>query len=73
MAVITISRQFGAGGKTLGELISKNLGYTFIDDAIINKVAKKAKVSDEWVQSIEKEAGGKSKNKPQTAKDMQGV
>jgi len=62
MAVITISRQFGAGGKTLGTLISKNLGYTLIDDVIINKVAEKVKVSDDWVQSIEKEAGGKLLN-----------
>jgi cytidylate kinase len=59
MAVITISRQFGAGGKTLGSLISQKLEYTLIDDAIINKVAEKAKVSKDWVQSIEKEAGGK--------------
>ena len=58
MAVITISRQFGAGGKTLGTLLAKKLGYTLIDEAIINKVAEKAKVSGDWVQSIEKEAGG---------------
>ena len=62
MAVITISRQFGAGGKTLGSLIAQKLGYTFIDDAIINKVAEKVKVSDDWVHSIETEAGGKLMN-----------
>ena len=59
MSVITISRQFGAGGKTLGEMISKQLDYTFVDDEIIQLVAKKAKVSTNWVESIEKEAGGK--------------
>ena len=59
MSVITISRQFGAGGKTLGEMISKQLGYTFVDNEIIQLVAKKAKVSTNWVESIEKEAGGK--------------
>lgn len=58
MAVITISRQFGAGGKTLGEKLAKCLGYTFVDDQIIEKVAERAKVSTNWVQSIEKEAGG---------------
>ena len=58
MSVITISRQFGAGGKTLGEMISKALGYTFVDDEIIYQVAKKGKVSTDWVKSIEKEAGG---------------
>jgi cytidylate kinase len=59
MSVITISRQFGAGGKTLGEMIAKQLGYTFVDDEIIQLVARKAKVSTNWVESIEKEAGGK--------------
>ena len=43
MSVITISRQFGAGGKTLGEMISEKLGYTFVDNEIIQMVAKKAK------------------------------
>ena len=59
MAVITISRQFGAGGKTLGEMIAKKLNYSFVDNEIIQMVAKKAKVSTHWVESIEKEAGGK--------------
>lgn len=59
MSVITISRQFGAGGKTLGEIVAKMMGYTLVDEEIIQMVAKKAKVSTNWVQSIEKEAGGK--------------
>lgn len=59
MAVITISRQFGAGGKTLGQMIAKKLNYNFINDDIIQMIAEKAKVSTDWVESIEKEAGGK--------------
>jgi len=57
MAVITISRQFGAGAKTLGALISKKLDYTFYDTEIIQLVAKKAKVSPDWVEAMEDEAG----------------
>jgi len=59
MSVITISRQFGAGGKTLGEMLAKRLNYIFVDYEIIQLVAKHAKVSTNWVESIEKEAGGK--------------
>ncbi len=59
MAVITISRQFGAGGLTLGKMISERLNYTLYDNEIIQLIAQKAKVSPEWVTSIEKEAGGK--------------
>ncbi len=57
MAVITISRQFGAGGRTLGKMIAKELGYSFVDNELIQMVATKAKVSRTWVESIEKEAG----------------
>lgn len=42
MAVITISRQFGAGGRTLGEVIAKELDYQFLDDLIIQELAEKA-------------------------------
>ncbi len=59
MAVITISRQFGAGGITLGKRIAKRLGYSFFDNEIIQMVAQQAKVSTRWVESMEKEAGGK--------------
>ena len=59
MYVITLSRQFGAGGKTLGEMVSEKLNYTFVDNDIIQMVAKQAKVSTNFVESIEQEAGGK--------------
>ena len=59
MSVIVISRQFGAGGKTLGEMVSEKLNYTFVDNDIIQMVAKQAKVSTNFVESIEDEAGGK--------------
>ena len=59
MAVVTISRQFGAGGKTLGRLVAEKLDYSFIDEEIIQMVAKRARVSTNWVESIEREAGGR--------------
>ena len=59
MAVITVSRQFGAGGITLGKMIADRLGYTFADNDIIQRVAKEANVSTHWIESFEKEAGSK--------------
>ena len=45
MAVITVSRQFGAGGITVGEIVAQKLGYRFYDNEIIQMLAKEAKVS----------------------------
>ena len=59
MAVITISRQFGAGGITLGKMVAESLQYTFADSDIIQRVAQEANVSTNWVESFEKEAGSK--------------
>jgi len=59
MAVITISRQFGAGGITLGKMIAEKFGYTFADTEIIKMVAEMANVSTSFVETVEKEAGGK--------------
>ena len=59
MAVITISRQYGAGGKTLGKMIADELDYGFADSEIVAKVAEMANVSTHWVETVEKEAGGK--------------
>ena len=59
MAVITISRQYGAGGKTLGKIIADELDYGFADSEIVAKVAEMANVSTHWVETVENEAGGK--------------
>lgn len=58
MAVITISRQFGAGGRTLGKMIAEKMGYRFLDELIIKEIAKMARVSKDTVISLERSAGG---------------
>ena len=57
MSVITISRQFGAGGRTLGEMMAKKMGYQFHDDLIIQELAEKARVSIDSIKSMERTAG----------------
>ncbi len=59
MAVVTISRQFGSGGRTLGKMIAEELGYTFADNEIIQRLSKEANVSANWIRSFEKEAGSR--------------
>lgn len=57
MSVITIARQFGAGGKTLGTIVAQQLGYTLLDEQIVEMVALEADVSPEWVDSVAQETG----------------
>ena len=54
MAVITISRQFGAGGRSLGEMLAKKIGYRYVHEDIIKEIALKAEVSSEQVIAFEK-------------------
>ena len=53
MAVITISRHFGAGGITLGERLAKELGYRFVNDQLIKEVAENVGVSAEQIECFE--------------------
>ena len=57
MAVITISRQFGAGANTLARQLAKTLDYRWVDREIIKEVAERAGVSQSGVQAAEKSAG----------------
>ena len=54
MAVLSISRQFGAGGRTLAEKVSLRLGYDFVDDELVLHVAKAAGVPDERIRGMER-------------------
>jgi len=57
MTTITISRQFGAGGRTLGEKLAKKLGYYYADDVMVKEVAERMNVSPKEVEGFEKEGG----------------
>jgi len=56
MAAITISRQFGAGGRTLGERLCDQFGFHLVDELVIDELARKAKVKGDWLTAMEKEA-----------------
>lgn len=45
MSVLCISRQFGAGGKTLGEGAAAQLGYQFFHEGMLDELANKLNAS----------------------------
>lgn len=47
--IITISREFGSGGRFIGEALAKELGFTFYDKQIIEHVAEKTGLSEKYI------------------------
>ena len=47
--IITISREFGSGGRFIGEEVAKKLGIAYYDKNIINEIAEKSGLSSEYV------------------------
>ncbi|MBW2408051.1 MAG: cytidylate kinase-like family protein [Deltaproteobacteria bacterium] len=61
MAVITVSRQFGAKGKKIGRRIADTLGYYYADEDIIERAVVEIYVSPEGRKIFEAEPGDKLK------------
>ena len=51
--VITISRQFLAGGSEVAAIVADSLGWTVVDDALIEAVADRSGFTAEDVESLE--------------------
>lgn len=48
--IITISREFGSGGRFIGEDVAKKLGIAYYDKDVIGQVAEKSGLSPEYIQ-----------------------
>lgn len=51
--IITISRQYGAGGRVIGEKLSKQLGIKLVDDEIIDITAEVLGYDEEYIRQTE--------------------
>ncbi|WP_300365843.1 AAA family ATPase [Brachyspira sp.] len=58
--VITISREFGSGGRYIGEMVAKNLNIPFYDKAIIEMSSDKTGFSKEYIKENEQKLTGAS-------------
>ena len=57
--VITISREFGSGGRTIGKMVAEKLGIPCYDAELIEKIAEQSGYSAEYIkQEVEYGSGG---------------
>ncbi len=50
--IITISREFGSGGREIGKRLADELGLAYYDGEIITLIAKETGMSEEYIQNI---------------------
>ena len=50
--IITIGREFGSGGRQLGKLLAENLGYAYYDEEIIEAIAKRSELAEDYVRQV---------------------
>lgn len=53
--VITVSREYGSGGRYVGRLIADKLGIKFYDKDLIVKLAKKTGLTEEYIEKNEEQ------------------
>lgn len=50
--IITISREFGSGGRELGRRLSEHLGCAYYDQEIVQEIAKRTELSVKYVKQV---------------------
>ncbi len=52
MKIITVSREFGSGGRELGKRLSDELGFAYYDNEIISEIARRTELDENYIRSI---------------------
>ncbi len=58
--IITVSRQFGSGGRSIGKLVAEKLGYAYYDSELVKKVAEETGFDPAYIADAGEYAPGKS-------------
>lgn len=54
--IVTISREFGSGGRTVGKLLAQELGIPCYDSELIQKIAEKSGFTENYVRKADESA-----------------
>ena len=58
--IITISRQFGSGGRTVGHIVAEKLGIPFYDKELVEQIALESGFAPKFVEEHGEHSPGKS-------------
>jgi cytidylate kinase len=58
--IITVSRQFGSGGREVGKRLADELGLSYYDKEIIEEIAKSTSLNKDYVDSVLENGGYKN-------------
>ena len=58
--IITISRQFGSGGRTVGRLVAEKLGIPFYDKELVEQISLESGFAPKFVEEHGEHAPGKT-------------
>lgn len=58
--IITISRQFGSGGRSIGKAVAEKLGYDYYDSELVEKVSEETGFDPSYVEDAGEYAPGRS-------------
>ncbi len=50
--IVTISREFGSGGREVGKRLADELGFEYYDREIIEQVAKESQLDEDYVENM---------------------
>lgn len=59
--VITVSRQFGSGGRSIAKKVAERLGYDYFDEALVKEVAEKTGFAPNYIEEEGEYAPGKNR------------
>lgn len=51
MSIITISREFGSGGREVGKRLADELGFAYYDREIVSAIAQKTRMDEGYVEN----------------------
>ena len=58
--IITISRQFGSGGRSIAKAVAETLGYAYYDSELVERVAQETGFSADYIADAGEYAPGRS-------------